>query len=329
LGLALLALCWICGSSVAAAQGQGPSKEQLRAARALADAGFELFQAGEYQQSYDRFRSAEDIFHAPPHVMFMARSAAKLGRYVEARDLFASLANEELDPEAPKPFFEAKKEAAVRLEEVEAKIATLRVEVTGPQQATIAIDGTDRTAEVREGPVDLDPGEHLVRATAEGFEPAEQSVSVEEGSRDNALALELTPLPEDAPPTVGNQDQGVVMEEGPLWPAFVIGGVGVAAIGVGATMGVLAMGKASDLDAACPERDQCPPDNEGLESDARLFGNIATGMFIGGGVLAAGSVVWFILRPFGGPAETDGDAAARVDLTPTIGPGYVGLQGTF
>lgn len=306
--------------------GEGPSKEQLRAARALADAGFELFKSGKYEEAYNRFRGAEDIFHAPPHVMFMARSAAKLGRYVQARDLFASLANEELDASAPKPFHQAKKEAAIELEEVEAKMATLKVEVTGPSAPTILIDGEDRTEAALAGSVDLDPGEHRVRVTAEGYEPAEESVVLAEGARDEAVAFALTPLPTPEPEPVTTGPDEVEMEDGPLWPAFVLAGVGLAGIGVGAGMGVVAMNRASELDQACPVREQCPPERESLESDARLFGNISTGAFIGGGVLAAGSIVWFILRPFGGPAD---EAEAELSVVPLVGPGHLGMLGSF
>lgn len=316
-------------ASAARAQTGGPSEGQLRAARALADAGYELFKAGKYDESYERFKSAEAIYHAPPHVLFMAQSAAKLGRVVEARELFKSLIEEELPQSSPKPFFKAKETAAAEIKEVEARVATLRVTVKGPKDApTVVIDGVNRSRQVAAGPVDLDPGEHRVRVTAQGFELAEKAVTLKEGERDVPLAIELTLLPADKPKDKpGDKPKAdVVIEDGPLWPGLVTAGVGLAGIGVGVAMGVLAMQKADELHAACPVREQCAPENEELESDALLFGNISTGAFIGGGVIAATSVVLLILRPGGGPVEPDEAAAS---ITPLIAPGYIGVRGTF
>jgi len=72
--------------------------------------------------------------------------------------------------------------------------------------------------------------------------------------------------------------------------------------------------------------DQGAPENEELESDALLRGNISTGAFIRGGVIAAVSVVLFILRPGGEPVVPD---AAAASVVPVIAPGWVGAQGTF
>jgi len=326
LTICLLLTLWAGG---AWAQTAGPSPGQLRAARALADAGYELFKAGKYAEAFDRFKSAEEIYHAPPHVLFMAQAAAKLGRVVEARDLFKSLIDEELPTSAPKPFFKAQETAAAEIEAAAARVATLRVTVKGPKDApTITIDGVNRSRQAAAGAVDLDPGEHRVRVTAKGFEQAEQPVTLAEGQRDVPLAIELEPLPADKPgdKPADKPTADVVIEDGPLWPGLLTAGVGLAGIGVGVAMGVLAMQKADELHEACPVREQCAPENEELESDALLFGNISTGAFIGGGVIAAASVLLLILRPGGGPVEPD---AAQASVVPVIAPGWVGVQSTF
>ncbi|MBW2456206.1 MAG: hypothetical protein JRI68_16930, partial [Deltaproteobacteria bacterium] len=54
------------------AAGEGSEAEQLNAARALADAGFKLYEGGDYESAFARFEAAEGIYHAPPHLLFMA-----------------------------------------------------------------------------------------------------------------------------------------------------------------------------------------------------------------------------------------------------------------
>lgn len=63
---------------------------------------------------------------------------------------------------------------------------------------------------------------------------------------------------------------------------------------------------------------------EEIEPDARLLGCSSTGVFSGGGAIAAVLVVLCILRL--GPVEPD---AAAASVVPVLAPGWVGVQGTF
>src|SRR5881394_718863 len=92
----------LCVALPAAAQDQ--SKE-VDAARALASAGRELFEKGEYDKALQRFQGAEAIFHAPPHLLFIARSQQKLGHLTAARDVYKKLIGEKLPSSAPEVFF--------------------------------------------------------------------------------------------------------------------------------------------------------------------------------------------------------------------------------
>src|SRR4051812_5156740 len=58
------------------------------AARSAAEAGADAFEQGHFERSLEFFGRAEQLVHAPPHLLYMARSFVKLGRLVDARETY-------------------------------------------------------------------------------------------------------------------------------------------------------------------------------------------------------------------------------------------------
>ncbi|HHH29836.1 MAG TPA: hypothetical protein ENK57_16030 [Polyangiaceae bacterium] len=306
--LVLVAACSLV-ARVSPAAAQSGQATQLDAARALANAGLELFKGGRYQQALERFQSAERIHHAPPHVLYIARSLVKLGRLVEAVDAYRSLAEERIDPGAPKVFEAARADARVELERVVPRVAALTVEVVG-EGVTVQLDGRAIPV-VRGQPIDLDPGEHHVTATKPGMKAQERIVRVGEGETATVrFELPVSPIesPEPAPPPS-------------LVGPVVLIAVGGAGLALGGVMGGLALGKRNALDDACPDPSACAADNRALEEDGRTFGHVATAGFVVGGVAAAAGVAWLLL------ALSEDDEAVAV--LPYAAPGRVGVVGRF
>ncbi|MBW2529527.1 MAG: hypothetical protein JRI23_35445 [Deltaproteobacteria bacterium] len=330
----LLVLGLLGASTVAGAQ---PSGEQLKAARAMANAGLELFKEGDFEQSIERFRAAEAVFHSPMHLLYMARAKRELGAYLDSRNLFQQIVDEELPSDASaayrKGHAKAKKEAEQAVPELDEKIPAIEVQVEGPPPDAIKVlvDGQDVTASATMGPVRVNPGQHTVRATADGFESAEATVNLEAAKKITPLdfTLQAVAKPSEAPGlgtgTPGS-DQAGEEEPGSILPAIIAFSVGGAGLAVGAITGGLAMGKASELDEACPDRNACPTENEETMDSGKTLGTISTVGFIAGGVGVAAGVVLLFLRPGGGSTEPTEPASA---LVPLVGPGFVGLQGTF
>jgi hypothetical protein len=112
---------------------------------------------------------------------------------------------------------------------------------------------------------------------------------------------------------------------------YVTAGVGVAALGTGAILGILAKGKDSGArdqcvngatGLLCPERAQAQFDS------AKSLGSAATLLLIGGGVFAAagvGMIIW------GGPSKSEEPRQARLRLSPLLSAHQVGMfaQGAF
>src|SRR5688572_12247306 len=89
----------------------GQTDEQRAAARSLATEGATAFNEGRYQDAVDMFTKAESLLHAPPHLLFLARSHAKLGQLVKAREAYMKVVKETLPPNASPAFRNAQSSA--------------------------------------------------------------------------------------------------------------------------------------------------------------------------------------------------------------------------
>src|SRR5580704_2076929 len=132
------------------------------AARALAGKGYDAFELGQYERTVDLFRQAEARYHAPPHLLYIARAQIKLGKLLDAEATYQRIVEEKLAPDAPAPFKEAQATARVELATSHALVPVLIITVAGPPPpgTRVLLDG------VPLGPDDLgqslrrDPGEH-------------------------------------------------------------------------------------------------------------------------------------------------------------------------
>ncbi|WP_437652306.1 hypothetical protein [Sorangium sp. So ce1182] len=304
----------------ASAQTALPSPQAKETARALANRGWDHYQNGRYAEALQAFDDAEATVHAPPFLLMIARTHDKFGRLIESRATYRRLVSEELAPGSPRAFVVAKDDAKQELAALEPRIPTLEVTVTGTAQGGVklVLDGKPITPTT---PVELDPGEHRLVAVVPGQRTATKTLRLREGTRDHVL-LDLTPpSPAASPPDRASAGSG-------FRTAVIIGG-GFAA-GAGAVAGVVftlvANSKASDkrkqwhqvdvieggtVNCAAPAAgnpaQQCEKLNS-LVDDRDLFTNLAMASFIGGGVVALGTLGYWIAASSSAPEK----AHARV-----------------
>src|SRR6187402_2655277 len=72
------------------------ASESRAAARAAAESGIKEYKQGNYQKAEDLMERAETLYHAPVHLLYLARARVKLGKLVLARETYISLTREEL-----------------------------------------------------------------------------------------------------------------------------------------------------------------------------------------------------------------------------------------
>jgi hypothetical protein len=184
--------------------------------------------------------------------------------------------------------------------------------------------------------VAVDPGSHLITATAPGKKAWEKQQQASSGTVEVTIpALEPgngAPATEGPTPLVVDQP---VEPSGPkrsLVPGVVLGGAALAGIGAGIALVVVANGKKDD---ALAMRFQIPfggcdvatPACTELADTAGSAGNLSNAAFwtlLGSGFAAAGAVTYF-LWPAAKPTSSSG---AVVHVLPVVGAGGLGLSAT-
>ncbi|MFT3776152.1 MAG: hypothetical protein QM820_63220 [Minicystis sp.] len=195
------------------------------AARNLAGKGYELFEAGQHQRAIELFQQAEARFHAPPHLLYIARAQVKLGKFIEAEGSYQRVADEPLASDAPKPFREAQAEARAELANLRGRIPSLTIVIEGdaPAGTRVFVDGQPVDPGALGNPVRQNPGAHLVTAEPPGKPAIERTVVLEPRADATRVAL---PFPRSA--------------TGYIAGAAVSFSLGAIGIGVGVASAILA-----------------------------------------------------------------------------------------
>lgn len=326
-------------SGVAHAQ----SAEEISGARALARQGIEAYGAGDFQRAYDLCQRAESLYHAPPHVLYMARAAAKLGRLVEARELYNKLVRENIASDAPAAFRTAQQEAEVEMKDLEPRLArvTVQLQGEGAEDVIVYANGKVIPAALVGASRPMDPGSYEFTVESALVEGDPVSLRVEEGV-DQTVTILLRPSGDSkAPPStpkvgstptvVGPEDHGTGPSRAPAYAALGVGAVGVA---VGTIFLVDHLGKKSDAkelfeEGDCGTASACDEERTILEksSKAATSGTLSiVGYGVGGAALATGLVLLLVQKKGG---DTAYDEDNRRHVRPVVGFGSIGLSGRF
>lgn len=307
LAIALIAGALLSGRA-ASAQGDDLATGRKLFAEALADEDNRNFEAA--LEKYKRVQSIRDTVA----VRYRIGAAYEgLGKFVSAVDAYARAAElgiaNNTDPEIVK----AAQEKVAALEPKTAHLS-LRVPETAPADAEVRVDDATIPAE-KLSDVRLDPGTHVVTATATGARSFRAEVTLSEGGRaELPIVLEpVPPPPEPAPP-----------ESSPLQTVGIVTGIvgGVLVVG-GAVMFLVRANAISELNESCPGG-ACPLSRQDeltsthdRATTAGPVGGVLLG--VGGAAIATGIVLYVVARP----------AKASVGISPTRSGGVLHFGGTF
>jgi hypothetical protein len=334
------------------------TREQKAGARAAADAGGDAFDAGKYAEAADLFERAERLIHAPPHLLYAARSHVKLGHLVEARELYLTLTRERLPDSAPRVFRDAQQMGEKELADVEARLAYVSVVVQGGAGANsvhVTRNGEAVPAELLGIPTPVNPGDYSYQALAEGMESTPTTIKLREGVRETVvLTLRQIPgavkkknpaQPGDAPANTstaagslgGAPPSDNAPSSGGARPLLVgsIAGFGVAiAGGVLGTVFILKSNDTQDKSTAkfndcnpkgtCPQGSPLAAEIDGLDSSATTQRGVAIASFVTGGVGLATGITLLILDQ-----NRSTVTSSRATVTPLVGLNYLGVAGRF
>jgi hypothetical protein len=320
-------------------QARAQSDADRATARSLGQDGQQAYESKDYATAEDRFRRADKMVHAPTLVLGLARALAAEGKYVEAQESYNRIIREGLPPGAPDVFKRALEDAKKEVDGVAAKVGsvTITVKAAGggdiPDPQVILDDHPLNSASLGVKRA-IDPGAHVLRATAEGYKPGELKFSTTEGgTADEPLTLDkdlsapaavaaapaTTAAPATASPSpdVSTADSSKSRKLLP-WIAFGVGGAGLV---VGGITGVMALGKHSTLKDECTSG-TCPPSAQSDLDSYHSIGLVSTIGFIVAGVGGAAGAVLLLTQPKSAPTT-------GVTVVPTVGLGSVGATGRF
>jgi hypothetical protein len=342
-----LALAYALTSVPARAQ----SDADRATARALGQEGEAALENKDYATAEDRFRRADKLIHAPTLEIGLARALVGVGKLVEAQETYNRIIREGVAPGAPAVFARALQDAKKEVGAVSPRLGSVTVSVKAAgggdvPNESVVLDGVAMNTASLGVRRFIDPGQHVLQVTADGFKPAELRFNVAEGATAEApLTLERAPAAAGSPagPNGGAPDtaaapgstsspataEGEHQHHGPPrylpWVAF---GVGAAGLILGGVTGGLAMGAHSTLANECPSG-TCPSDKQSDLDSYHLLGTLSTVGFAVGGVGVAAGVVLLLVQPKDAAPPAAAKLGPSLFVTPVIGPGSIGAVGRF
>ena len=332
-------LCLLVTAFASTAHAEEPAAADVASARSLGQEGVKLADAGNCQDAIDKLARSERLFHAPTTLARLGECQIQVGKIVDGTESLNKVVRETLAPGAPNAFGQAQERARRVLAEAKPKIAKLKIAVAAPPDVALSVkvDGEPMPPANLNTNRPMDPGEHVIEATAPGYKIARGKVSLAEGGSDTvALTLEVDPDAPKAPLAAATTTRtdttdakrslasspGSAQAEPSRIPAYVALGVGVAGLAVGGIFGGLALRKKGDLNDNCLNG-VCGSGQKSNLDDGKTFGTVSTVGFIVGGV---GVVAGIVMLATGWPKKTTttGLAAPR-KAGPFVSVDHVGL----
>ncbi|WP_437915444.1 hypothetical protein WME73_09085 [Sorangium sp. So ce302] len=345
----LLLLGVLC-TSPAAAQDAPALAQSKAAAVALAEQGWAHYEAQRYAEALLAFRQAETKAHASPFLLMVARCYVKLGRFLEARDVYRLVVDEKLAPGAPSAFAEAKASATKELAELEGRTPTVEITVTGTVPAGLELT-LDALPIQLATPVQRDPGDHTLVVRTPGRRPLTKTVHLTEGARERVAldqaaidalpiverpAAERIPSPSASARAAPSISSVLTTSRDDVRTTALVGGGIAAGAGVvaGAVLTVMANARASEAEqkkdallANGYSESSCRGMNQtgcnGLRDTVYAkvdLSNAAFWSFVAGGAIGAGTLVYGLVTRK--PVEV----APGVRAAPLLGPSVAGLS---
>lgn len=307
------------------------------AAEALFREGRALRAAGKTDEACLKFKASQALEPSSGTLLNLADCHLAQGKTATAWAEFLAAAR--MARERGKTRQEA--EATRRAAELEATLSYLTLRVAEPAPGLeLRRNGESIDPTVLGSRVPVDPGQHVLEASAPGHEPVRMTVQIAARSADEIVeipklerASEAVPAPAPSParasqptappapapkprPTAGPSTEARADDSGSSLP-WVIGGIGAALLAGGTVAGVLALNTNDDALERCPEPSVCNDAEARSLAERRdteaLLANVGVGVGLAGIGIAA-VLLW-----------TQGSSGESA-VVPSLSPRHAGLN---
>lgn len=340
--LAFLAAA-LLSPSLARAEAAEPSAADKATARALLDEGDVLLRKGNVQAAHDKYKAADAIMGVPTTGVALAEAQEKLGMLVEAADTLARVQRFPAKAGEPKAFTAARSDAEKKLALLSARIPSVTVALAQGTTATdamvVSIDGVALPMPGRFLPRKVNPGVHEIAiddgarrgsasaklaeresrtvevALPPGGASSEGSLSSSSASAGTSAGADASPkeTPKAPPPETSRRVHPGV------WIGIGLAGAGLVAGGV---TGGLAVAKKGTVEDLCPSGACGTTEGADALDSATALAHASTASFVLAGAGAATAVLTWALTK-------DTTAQGAQAWAPLVGPGFLGLRGSF
>lgn len=314
-------------------------------ARAAAERGLKAYAAENYEETIDFLRRAESLYHAPTHLLYLARAQKKLGKWVEAREYYIALDKESLSRSASDTFKKAQADGRAELDELEPLIPYLTVDVAGDSaDVSVRIDGEKMPLALLRVAQPINPGRHELWTVERGVRGEQRKLSIEPRQklrvrlslpdrsklpRKSAPKARARALTARSPDTV--EDSGPTADAVP--PPTTLGyvGLGVGAVGLGAGTFFLVR-SISDQQKADSQFERCNPGCSAIERNsvvsldrsAAQSKTMAVVAYAAGAGLGLAGVLALVVAESPEP-----NSKTSAFVRPWVSTGMAGLAGSF
>jgi hypothetical protein len=298
------------------------------AAESLFEAGRGAMARGNYEEACAKFEASNQLDPAVGTVLNLANCNEQRGRRALALEQFREVAARlpSGDPRRPVAL-----ERLARLEAGVPRIA-LRLSHTAPAGAIVILDGTVLPPQSLDALLPIDVGDHLVLVRASGRQERQYELNLADGQRvelalDAGAANQSSAVP---PAAVTGQpartEAGRPKETHPPVAGYVVGGIGLVALGASLTTGILALSKEKSLDGQCENKPSgggryCTPDGLATADTGHtlaIVSDVTLGIGLAG--VAAGAWLLFFHKETG---------TVSASATPVRGGATLDLRGTL
>jgi hypothetical protein len=298
------------------------------AAQTLFDDAKTLMQARDFARACPKLEESEKLQAAGGTLMFLALCREGEGKTATAWTLF----NEVLSGARRDGRHDREKVAQDHITALAPRLTRISIVVSDSAQhqpgLEIRRDDVAVPSELWGTAIPVDPGAHVLRATATGMIPWETTASTTaEGQTTTVNVAALVAAPASPEPQVGTRPQSDPRRTRRI-AGLAVGGAGVALLGVGAAFGALALAKKGDESNACSKQGVCGSLDVASSHTAVHDGNVSTILLsVGAAALVGGGALWLTARttgPSDDPAATKPNHA-RWRAVPILGGHFAGL----
>jgi hypothetical protein len=303
-------------------------QEQAATAEALFREARELSAHGDYAGACPKFAASQRLDPGYGTLYNLGECLAHQGKTASAWAAFQEAAS--LAKTAGQTEREAKATRAAGA--LEANLERMIIVIKAPPPGLmVKRGGVVIDAAAWGSPLPVDPGKHLLEASAPGKVPF--SLEVASGGPGKAITVEIPPLADvpvpapaapAAPPATPASSDGAPSRR---IAAYLTGGAGVVGVVVGAIMGSSAKSKWNEAETQdCKTSTLCNQTGVDLVSSAKTAATVSDVGFIAGGALVATSVILLVTALPTRPRTT-----GRLMLSPAVDPkrGELLLRGSF